>query len=58
VPQGYAERKVLLLCDVVRASKELHAAGAKQERAKVQAACRQVGMGDFLTHDVYVEGGI
>jgi hypothetical protein len=34
---------VLLLCDVVRAAKELHAAGAKQERAKVQAACRQVG---------------
>ena len=42
--QGYAERKVLLLCDVVRAAKELHAAGAKQERAKVQAACRQVGL--------------
>jgi len=41
--QGYAERKVLLLCDVVKASKELHAAGAKQERAKLQASFRQVG---------------
>lgn len=41
--QGYAERKVLLLCDVVKAARELHAAGAKQERAKAQAACRQVG---------------
>jgi hypothetical protein len=40
--QGYAERKVLLLCDVVKAARELHAAGAKQERAKLQAACRQV----------------
>lgn len=46
--QGYAERKVLLLCDVVKAAKELHTAGAKQERAKLQASFRQVrGLADM-----------
>jgi hypothetical protein len=47
LPQGYAERKVLLLVDVVRAVRELHAAGAKAERAKVTAACRQVRGGSW-----------
>jgi hypothetical protein len=42
-PQGYAERKVLLLCDVIAAARALHASAAKAERvAAAQAAAMQV----------------
>lgn len=41
--QGYAERKVLLLCDVIAAARALHASAAKAERvAAAQAAAMQV----------------
>jgi hypothetical protein len=40
--QGFALRKVLLLCDVVAGARQVHAAGAKAERAKQAAAHRQV----------------
>eukprot|EP00879_Flechtneria_rotunda_P028236 GHRR01030327.1.p1 GENE.GHRR01030327.1~~GHRR01030327.1.p1 ORF type:complete len:202 (+),score=67.28 GHRR01030327.1:189-794(+) len=39
--QGFAERKLLLLYDVVKACRELHLAGVKQERTKVHNAFRQ-----------------
>lgn len=42
VIQGYAERKVLLLIDAVRAVRAIHQAGVKQERAKIENAWRQV----------------
>jgi hypothetical protein len=41
--QGYAERKVLLLGAVLAAVKAIHSAAAKQERARLHSACRQVG---------------
>jgi hypothetical protein len=41
--QGFAERKVLLLAAVLSAVRAIHTAAAKQERAKLHSACRQVG---------------
>jgi hypothetical protein len=34
--QGFAERKLLLVCDVIRACKDIHAAEAKAERLAAQ----------------------
>lgn len=40
--QGYAERKVLLLCDVVGVCKKLHNEGVRKERLAALKATRTV----------------
>lgn len=42
LPQGYAERKVLLLCDVVGVCKKLHNEGVRKERLAALKATRTV----------------
>jgi len=44
LPQGYAERKVLMLVAAVKAVRQLHLAAAKQQRARTAATYRQVMM--------------
>lgn len=53
--QGYAERKLLLLCDVIGAAKAFHADAVRRERARQRPQVRRAAPGQAARTSHVVE---